>query len=116
MLYRHGQFRFPMTYGVIQSFEDMEQIWSHTFYNVLKVDPQDFPVVLTEAPLNPREKRMKTVRLTEAPLNPREKRMKTVRFLTEAPLNPREKRMKTVRLTVRAPLNPREKRMKTVRE
>ena len=42
----------------------MEKIWRHTFYDKLKVAPEEHPVLLTEVPLNPtfnREKITKTM-------------------------------------------------------
>ncbi|HDD67515.1 MAG TPA: actin, cytoplasmic 2 [Candidatus Thorarchaeota archaeon] len=48
---------YPITHGTIDDWDAMEKIWSYTFYNDLKVDPSENPVLLTEAPFNPRENR-----------------------------------------------------------
>ncbi len=56
-LCNHLRLVYPITHGIIDDWDAMEKIWSHTFYNDLKVDPSETPVMLTEAPLNPRENR-----------------------------------------------------------
>ncbi|MHA1770827.1 MAG: rod shape-determining protein [Candidatus Thorarchaeota archaeon] len=48
---------YPISHGVIDDWDAIEKIWSYTFYNDLKVDPSESPVLLTEAPYNPRENR-----------------------------------------------------------
>ena len=53
---------YPIERGEIiagNQFEDIEKLWQHTFYDQLKVAPEEHSVVLTESPLNPKEKREK---------------------------------------------------------
>lgn len=47
----------PIQRGVIVDWDSMEKIWSHTFYNELRVAPEKQRVVLTEPPLNPKSNR-----------------------------------------------------------
>lgn len=56
---RRGVLRlsWPMEQGLVTKWEDMEQIWHHTFYNDLRVAPEEHPVLLIEAPLNPQQDR-----------------------------------------------------------
>ena len=48
---------YPISHGIVTNWDDMERIWHHTFYNELRVDPSEHPVMLTEAPMNPKKNR-----------------------------------------------------------
>jgi len=61
---RHAlNLKYPIKHGVVTDWDDMEALWRHTFSNELRVDPLEHPVLLTEAPLNPKEKREKVTEI-----------------------------------------------------
>lgn len=49
--------KYPIKHGIVENWDDMVQIWHHTFYNELRVNPQEHSVLMTEAPLNPKSNR-----------------------------------------------------------
>ncbi|ETO15613.1 actin [Reticulomyxa filosa] len=68
------QLQYPIERGVVTNWDDMEKLWHHTFRkfnlkigyvkkNVLCIAPEEYNVLLTEIPLNPKENREKMIEI-----------------------------------------------------
>jgi actin-related protein len=51
------ELKYPLEHGIVTNWEDMEKVWKHTYFSELCINPADHPVLLTEAPLNPKTNR-----------------------------------------------------------
>nr|AAI39517.1 Si:ch211-241j12.3 protein [Danio rerio] len=54
--------RYPIRHGVVSNWDEMEMLWTHAF-QLLSAAPEDHPVLLTEAALNPLQNRQRMVEL-----------------------------------------------------
>jgi actin-related protein len=50
---------YPIEHGIVTDWDLMEKIWHHCYFNELRTMPEDAPVMLTEAPMNPKKNREK---------------------------------------------------------
>eukprot|EP01084_Bolivina_argentea_P095887 172385_1 len=55
--------KYPIEHGIITTWDDIEQIWHHMFYNELRIQPDEHSILLTEPPLNPKANREKTTQI-----------------------------------------------------
>ena len=55
--------KYPIEHGVVTDWEDMTRIWHYTFFDMLRVEPSEQPVHLTEAPRNPKDNRAQMMQI-----------------------------------------------------
>lgn len=55
--------KYPIENGIVTNWDDMEEIWHHTFYNELRVTPEEHPVLLSEVVHNPKGNREKMIEI-----------------------------------------------------
>ena len=55
--------RYPIEHGIVTNWDDMECLWHHTFYEELRVEPEECIVLQTEVPLNPKANKEKMTQI-----------------------------------------------------
>mmetsp|Transcript_57666 Transcript_57666/g.134325 ORF Transcript_57666/g.134325 Transcript_57666/m.134325 type:complete len:377 (+) Transcript_57666:60-1190(+) len=54
---------YPIEHGIVKDWSDMEKVWHHTFFDALRVNPEEHAVVVSEAPMNPRKNRERMIEM-----------------------------------------------------
>eukprot|EP01084_Bolivina_argentea_P160590 279634_1 len=54
---------YPIEHGIITNWDDIEQIWSNTFSNKLKINSEQHAVLTADPPLNPKANREKATQI-----------------------------------------------------
>ena len=60
---------YPIERGLIKDWNEIEELWTNIFNSQLKVNPEDYAVLLTETALNPIENREKTIEIMFEKMN-----------------------------------------------
>ena len=55
--------RYPVEHGLPTHWDDLEHVWRHLFFDRLRVQPDQRPVLLSEPPLNPKANRERMVQI-----------------------------------------------------
>ena len=56
-------YKYPMEHGMIKDWTHMERVWSYTFYDGLRVAPEEYGLLLTEQLFNSMADREKTTQI-----------------------------------------------------
>lgn len=51
--------KYPIEHGIVTDWNAMEEVWRYMFEDVLRRDPTNQPILMSEAPLNPEKNRNK---------------------------------------------------------
>lgn len=54
---------WPVSFGWIRDIDDMERVWHHSFYNELRVVPEEQPILLTETASPTKQSREQTAEI-----------------------------------------------------
>jgi actin len=55
--------KYPIEHGIVTNWDDMEKIWHYAFYDGLRIDPADHPVLLSEPVLSAAVQREKAIEI-----------------------------------------------------
>lgn len=53
--------KYPIEKGIVTDWDAMEKIWHQTFFNELRINPDESQALLTEAPMNPKANRERMI-------------------------------------------------------
>ena len=55
--------RRPVSHGIVENWDDMETLWQYALYEDARVEPEEYPILMTEPPYNPTENREKMAQI-----------------------------------------------------
>jgi actin-related protein len=54
---------WPIEHGIIKNWESMESVWDYTFSTALRIQPDEYNILITEAIMNPKANREKMAQI-----------------------------------------------------